>query len=341
MIRNGDAKKTAGKRLTKIGDAVKKDFWVVLLDIAAVNLAYLAALPIRFYVNFNLRPVAAERYFPAWEGFAPFYTVLCIIIFSAFHLYGGLWRYAGINDMNRIILATLCTSVTNIAGSSLFFTRMPITYYILGTILQFVFVVSIRFGYRALLVEKKKLKTIGLKRVNCVVIGSGEDGRKVVKNLEETERYRPVAVVGNGSGTMDGIPIVSFDSMDWKGIEAVFIADPLLSSSHREEIRKRKEAMDIELHEYSGFFSNLGGRLSLTDLLSVVHTPLTIEIDGRRNEYEDGETALAALTEKYSVEEIEAKSIKLGHEKKLSTQDVLTQAYVAVLGDESFRGDIK
>ena len=324
--------------MKKIGDTIKKDFWVVLLDIAAVNLAYLLALLIRFYVNFNLRPVAAERYFPAWEGFTPFYTVLCIVVFSMFHLYGGLWRYAGINDMNRIILATLCTSVINIAGSSLFFTRMPVTYYILGTILQFVFVVSIRFGYRALLVEKKRLRNRGLKRVNCVVIGSGEDGRRVVKNLEETERYKPVAVAGSGSGTMDGIPIVSLESMDWKNCDAVFIADPFLSSSHREEIKQKTEAAGIELHDYTGYFSNLGGRLSVTELLAVIHTPLTIEADGRREEYADGTAALAALTEKYTVEEIEAKCIRLGHQKELSTQDILAQAYAAVMGDEPLQG---
>ena len=48
-------------------DSIKKDLWVVLLDIVAVNLSYLLALLLRFYVNFNLRPVAAEKYFPACQ----------------------------------------------------------------------------------------------------------------------------------------------------------------------------------------------------------------------------------------------------------------------------------
>ena len=38
--------------------------------------------------------------------FAPFYTILCILVFAIFRLYGGMWRYAGINDMNRIIGAS-------------------------------------------------------------------------------------------------------------------------------------------------------------------------------------------------------------------------------------------
>ena len=53
-------------------------------------------------------------YLTAFWQFAPFYTVLAIAVFAAFRLYGGMWRYAGINDMNRIILANLCTSVVQI-----------------------------------------------------------------------------------------------------------------------------------------------------------------------------------------------------------------------------------
>lgn len=72
----------------------------------------------RFYVNFQLRPVAVDRYLPAFIGFAPFYTVGALLIFMAWKLYGGLWRYAGINDMNRIILANLCTTVVQMVGIS-------------------------------------------------------------------------------------------------------------------------------------------------------------------------------------------------------------------------------
>ena len=141
--------------MKKIWSSLAKDLWVALLDIIAVNAAYLLALLVRFYVNFEFRPTVTY-YLTAFWQFAPFYTVLAIAVFAAFRLYGGMWRYAGINDMNRIILANLCTSVVQIVGTALFIRRMPITYYIIGALLQFVFVSLIRFGYRILLVEKKK-----------------------------------------------------------------------------------------------------------------------------------------------------------------------------------------
>lgn len=323
-------------------EAIKKDFWVLLLDIVAVNVSYLLALLIRFYVNFNLRPVAAEKYFPAWEGFTPYYTVICILIFFLFRLYGGLWRYAGVNDMNRIILATLCTTVINVAGSCLFFARMPVTYYILGTILQFIFVVAIRFSYRIILVEKRKIRSGGKNRINSIVVGTGENGRRVLKHLEEGGIYRPSAIVGSDTGALDGIPIITLNDIKWDDIQAVFIADPLLPRSERQEIIQQCNAKTIEIQDYTGIFSNLGGFISVTELLSVVRGPITIEIDGVERSFDSGEEALESFTKKYDVKEIEGKiKIKLVDKKQKSVQETLAQAYASIVGDEPLQGGSK
>lgn len=318
--------------MKKVLEAVKRDLWVVLLDVIAVNLSYYLALLIRFYVNFQLRPVAVDRYLPAFIGFAPWYTVLCLLIFMGFRLYGGLWRYAGINDMNRIILANLCTVVLQVAGTSIFFTRMPITYYLIGAVLQFGMVMAIRFGYRVLLVEKRRLRRG--ERVNTVVVGSGENGRRVVKNLEESELYRPTYIYSSSQvGVMDGIPIKA--QLDLTGIGAVFIADPLLPTSTRMEI-KEKCGERIEFHDYTGYFSNLGGRLSLTELLSTIHGPVAVELDGQERTYEDGAQALRELNEKYEVKEIIGSDMKIKLAKSQADKgEALKAAYAAVMGDEA------
>ena len=317
--------------MKKLLEAMKKDLWVVALDIAGVNLSYYLALLIRFYVNFALRPIAVSRYLPAFISFAPFYTVLCLLVFIAFRLYGGLWRYAGINDMNRIILANICTFIIHFLGTTLFFTRMPWTYYLIGGVLQFVFMVIVRFWYRALLVEKRKLKKG--EKIRAVVVGTGENGRRVVKHLEESEIYRPVMVVGNGNGTMDGIPITP--TLSLTDVGAVIIADPLMGSAEREEIKERCEAADVEMSDYTGFFSNLGGRLSLTELMSVIKSPLVVETDGEEKSYEDGAAVLRSLQDKYEVKSIEGNlKIKLAKSHGIDKDEALKAAYAAVLGDD-------
>lgn len=210
---------------------------------------------------------------------------------------------------------------------------MPVTYYLIGAVLQFGFVVVIRFAYRVLLVEKKRLRRG--ERIKCLVVGSGENGRRVVKHLEEEGTFEPVAVVGSGSGSMDGIPIISLPSVDWDTINSVFIADPLLPSSTRQEIKRECDEKQIDLQDYTGFFSNLGGRLSLTELMSVVKGPVAVEVDGKETRYEDGAAALESLKDKYEVKEIIGDQMKIVLERGrvMSTQERLAQAYAAVAGD--------
>ena len=83
--------------MKKIWDSIAKDLWIVLLDIIALNASYFLALLIRFYVNGEFR--ATVNYLIGdWAKFAPFYTIISLIIFACFKLYGGMWRYAGINE---------------------------------------------------------------------------------------------------------------------------------------------------------------------------------------------------------------------------------------------------
>lgn len=85
----------------KIIDSIKGDIWIVLADIISVNAAHFLALLIRFFVGGKF--YASLRELPyVYSKFAPFYTIICIIVFFLFKLYGGMWRYAGLNDVNRI-----------------------------------------------------------------------------------------------------------------------------------------------------------------------------------------------------------------------------------------------
>ena len=140
--------------MKKIWNLVAKDLWIVLLDIIAVNAAYYLALMVRFYVNFEFRPTVTYYLTDFWH-FAPFYTILSVIIFAAFRLYGGMWQYAGLHDLNRLLTANIITAVLNIVISILvislipgheeYATRMPTSYYVLGSTIQFVITSSIRF----------------------------------------------------------------------------------------------------------------------------------------------------------------------------------------------------
>ena len=96
---------------------IKGDLWVILLDIIAVNISHFLALLIRFFVGGKF--YLTLRTLPyIYSKFAPFYTIFCLLVFFFFKLYGGMWRYAGLNDINRIAGASVVTFIAEKEGLS-------------------------------------------------------------------------------------------------------------------------------------------------------------------------------------------------------------------------------
>lgn len=291
-----------------------KDIGVVLLDAIAVNAAYYLALMIRYFVNFSINP-SAQQYVESFFKFAPWYTIACIIVFALFRLYNNMWKYAGMNDLNRIISASFVTCVIHILGTLLFIRRMPLSYYAIGAMLQAFFVFVIRFLYRFIVVERSRLKKRNLPMANATVIGVGEIGRKVVQYLEESFVYRVVCLVdfSNNSGgrMLNGVPVISgkelfTEAISRYGIKTVFLASPVILPEVRDEIHKFCQDNGLELQDYTGFLSNLTGNVSVMGLMEVTKGSVSIVIDGEVKRYKDGEEAILDLRHQYQVQAISA-----------------------------------
>ncbi len=250
--------------MNKVKQTIKSDLWIILFDIIAVNAAYYLALLIRFYVGGNFRPTVSYL-LDDFARFAPFYTVLSIIIFFIFKLYGGMWRYAGINDMNRIIGANIATTVVQVLGTIIFIRRMPITYYIIGAVLQFIFVSLIRFAYRLAVIERHTLKGKPNAKY-AIVIGTSDIGHLVLKQVEDSPAYRPIAVVdttGEMTGKMfDGIPVYGMDDVeriiDEHDIKAIFIGEAEMDSALRGKIKGIAEEKGVSFTDNTGYLTYSG-----------------------------------------------------------------------------------
>ena len=136
--------------------------YLVAYDVVAVTMAYFLALLLRFDFKFSAIPLI---YLQPWKLFAPLYAVVCLIIFRSLKLYRSIWRFASFTELIRITYASFITSILHIAGVTIVLnilasdteyrmTRMPFSYYIIGSLLQFVLVVAIRFSYRLILLMR-------------------------------------------------------------------------------------------------------------------------------------------------------------------------------------------
>jgi FlaA1/EpsC-like NDP-sugar epimerase len=116
--------------------------------------------------------------------FAPFYTVFCLIVFFILNLYKSIWRYASYTELLRLINATVFTFIFNVAGTLLFIRRMPISYYIVGSILQFLFMITIRFSYRFVTLLRSLRPDNNASRV--MIVGAGSAGLMILRDIRNS-----------------------------------------------------------------------------------------------------------------------------------------------------------
>ncbi len=262
----------------KILEFIKGDLWIIALDIVAVNASYLLVLFLRLSFQEDFHG-SVLFYRDEFLSFAPWYTVICIIVFWACRLYGGMWRYAGINDMNRIVLANSVTCIIQVAGTLIFYGRMPRSYYIVGALFQFLMIMAIRFAYRIVIIEQRKLSE---KHADALIIGGEEEAHSMHRVLEAGLSYRPICFVDSKSKgrTMDGLPVYHTieEALEIRTVECVFIADLSMSINEKEAVHRICKQRNIEVRDYTNFFLYTSETDSYTRMSDVVRK----EKDGHR-----------------------------------------------------------
>ena len=145
-----------------------------------------------------------------------------------------------------------------------------------------------------------------------MIIGAGETARKAIHHLEDTPFRATVVVDEKSAGkSLDGIPVQGEFAAALSSVRAVFIADPNLTAEKRKEIKDKCDEAGIELQDYTGYLSNLGGRIPTSSLLELISGSVTLVIDGKETEYKSGEEAIASLKDRYDIKSIENAKIEL------------------------------
>ena len=155
-----------------------------IYDAVAVNLSYLLALWLRFDCRINDIIDGAPAFLEAWLKFIPINTVASLVIFSIFRLYRSVWTFASYREFFNVAYASLISCSFHTVAITLLFNRMPITYYILGAIIEFCLLLFVRFSYRFILLERSRLSVARSKKASRVMlVGAGAAGRMVLHDM--------------------------------------------------------------------------------------------------------------------------------------------------------------
>ena len=249
---------------------------LVAYDLFVINFSYFLALWLRFDCVVSR---ITRIYLQAWYHFIPIYTVFCMIVFVSLRLYKSLWRFASFSELWRVILASVITGVFHGIFITLIFRRMPITYYVIGCMIQFVLMVGVRFTYRfVLLLREARGKGRNVSRV--MLIGAGNAGQMILRDIRSAHetKEKVVCIIDDNPNKwgryIDGVPIVGgrdsiLENAKKYAVEKIFLAIPSATAEQRRDILNICQETGCELKNLPGMYQFVLGDISVSKMKNV------------------------------------------------------------------------
>lgn len=248
---------------------------LMIYDALALGLSYLIAL----WLRFDLRYSMIERpYMEAWAAFLPFYVLFSLAVFWHLKLYKSIWRFASYSELLRVSLATVICSVFHIIGITLFFRRMPISYYFIGAMLQYFAVLGIRFSYRfILLIRGVRAKGV---QSRIMIIGAGSAGQMLIRDIQRAREINGevVCIIDDNQNKwgrlIDNIPVVGgresiLEAVDKFSVDQIFLAIPSATVAQRRDILQICNETNCELKNLPGMYQLVTGQVTASAMRKV------------------------------------------------------------------------
>ncbi len=251
---------------------------LMIFDIIAISFSYFLGLWLRFDFSFQSIP---EEYLDRYVRFLPIYLVICLLYFWFMRMYRAMWRFAGFRELLRYGLASLIASGVHIVLITLIFGRMPMSYYVVGTVVQLILVVGVRFTYRFYVeVCKKRGPDIDIPESRVMVIGGGDAGRTVIKNLRTSDevKIRPVCIIDDNPNKwgrfIEGVPIVGGRediprrAKEYK-VDQIYFCIPGIEAKEKKAILGICKETGCEMKSLPGIYQLATDEVSVSDLKPV------------------------------------------------------------------------
>ena len=227
----------------------KKMFLPVLLP--KIGLAFLDALIVNIAVifsylllnNFVLNPALLSNYFQSFWALSIF-TALSLCAYRVYHV---LWIYASSLDIARITMGSITSMVFYYLYGLILDVPLPLSVYVMGTIVSIGFLLFSRFVYRYIRVRASIASVEHKVSRRIMVVGGGNAGSSLVHDLlnEGPRRGTPVLVVDDdikkhhtqirGVTVLYGVDRIQ-ELAEQFAIDDIYIAIPSATSDQYERI---------------------------------------------------------------------------------------------------------
>ena len=246
---------------------------VILHDLLACVLAWMGG----YWLRFNL--AIPEEYSHAALTNLLWVVPLQAVTFWRFGLYQGIWRFASLPDLKRILKAVGVAAVATPVVLMLFRIEaiVPRTVMVLDPILLLLIVGGSRLAYRAW--RERRLTNLDLSARPVLVVGAGRAADNLLRELErDPQNWHVVGLLDDGAGNqgrhLHGVPVVGGvgDLATWveqKGVADVILALPSASPSLRRQVTEICAYAGVRLLTVPSLDDIMHGRVAVSALRSI------------------------------------------------------------------------
>lgn len=246
---------------------------VILHDLVATVVAWLGA----HWLRFNL--AIPEEYSHAALTNLAWIVPLQAAIFWRFGLYQGIWRFASLPDLKRILKAVAMAAVATPVVLMLFRVEaiVPRTVLVLDPILLLLIVGGSRLTYRAW--RERRLTNIDLSAKPVLVVGAGRAADNLLRELQrEPQNWHVVGLLDDGNDSqgrqLQGVQVVGGipDLAGWvekKGVADVILALPSASPALRRQVTEVCARAGVRLLTVPSLDDIMQGRVAVSALRSI------------------------------------------------------------------------
>lgn len=208
---------------------LRKRALIILGDLGLIAFAYY--LSFLLISEWQLPPAQASRFLAT----LPLVVIVRFGVFCYFGLYSGVWRYASLNDLVRIVKAVTAGTVAMVLP--LFFfpgQGFPRSVFVIDWMLMVLLIGASRIVIRALREYWPDGQAVGR---HALIVGANDAGEMVLRELlrERKRGYVPVGVVDSDPGkwglSIHGVPVLGSpediaDLAPQYGVEEIILALP-------------------------------------------------------------------------------------------------------------------
>jgi FlaA1/EpsC-like NDP-sugar epimerase len=275
----------------------------VIFDAFMINIAYLGALALRFDL------AVPGEYLQSYFALAPLITVLTLAVFYLAGFYRKMWQYASVKELYDVLNGVSVATLVVIAAVYIFVfptgvvKPLPRSIYPIAWLISLIFTGGSRFWLRSQrefrngsAVIESWNKAVPVKKKNVLIIGAGEAGAMVVRELRNHPALglEPVGFVDDAGkqglylldlpvlGRRDDIPDLV---AEW-GIDEIIIAMPSASGKVIREIEDICKKTGAGLKTIPGVYDLIDGKISVSQIREVQledllgREPVQLDMDG-------------------------------------------------------------